>query len=171
MSMKELARLPLCAALAVIAIITVIASGREALAAEFKAGDITVKTPWSRATPGGAKVAAGYLVIENSADTPDRLVSATTEIAGRTEIHQMSMTDGMMKMRHVTDGVTVPAHGSVALEPSSYHLMLLDLKRPLKEGETFAGTLTFEKAGTVDVTFEVKGLGAAAPDEGAHQPH
>src|SRR6476620_186916 len=84
--------------------------------------------------------------------------------AGRTGIHQMSISDGMMQMREVTEGLPVPAHGSVALEPGSYHLMFMDLKRPLKEGETFQGTLTFEKAGKIDVTFEVKGLGAAAPN-------
>jgi len=72
-------------------------------------------------------------------------------------------------MRQLTDGLPIPAQGSVSLEPASYHLMFLDLKRPLKEGETFSGTLAFAKAGTVEVTFEVRGTGAAAPDEGAHQ--
>jgi copper(I)-binding protein len=162
MRMTKLFRLPLCAALAAVAITAMTAPCRNTFAAEFKAGDITVETPWSRATPSGAEVAAGYLTIKNSADTPDRLVSVTAEIAGQTEMHQMSMTEGMMKMRRL-DGVPVPAHGSVALEPDASHLMLLDLKRPLREGETFAGTLTFEKAGTVDVTFEVRGIGAAAP--------
>jgi copper(I)-binding protein len=165
---KFLHRSP-CTALAIAAIAVVIAQGCNTFAAEFKTGDVTVVTPWSRATPGGARVATGYLVIENSAGVPDRLVSATAEIAGRTEIHEMSMADGMMKMRKVTDGVPVPAHGSVALEPSSYHLMLFDLKGPLKEGETFSGSLSFERAGSIDVTFEVKGIGAASPAEGTHQ--
>jgi len=171
MELKERLRLPLCAALAVATIAAVTSACRDTFAAEFKAGDITVETPWSRATPGGAKVAAGYLIIRSSSDTADRLVSATAEIAAKTEMHQVSMTDGMMKMRQVTDGVPVPAHGSVALEPNASHLMLLDLKKPLKEGETFHGTLTFEKAGTLNVTFEVRGLGAAAPGEGDHQHH
>jgi hypothetical protein len=157
------------AAMAVAGLVAGAASGRDACAAEFKAGDISIEQPWSRATPGGAKVASGYLTIKNNAATPDRLVSATAEIAGRAEIHQMSMTDGMMKMRQLTDGLPIPAEGSVALEPASYHLMFVDLKKPLKEGETFSGTLAFAKAGTVEVTFEVRGTGAAAPDEGAHQ--
>jgi copper(I)-binding protein len=135
---------------------------------EFKAGSITVEHPWSRATPGGAQVGAGYLTIQNEGDAPDRLVSATAEIAGRTQIHQMSMVDGVMKMRELTDGLPVPAKGSVTLEPNAYHLMFLDLKRPLKEGEEFSGTLTFEKAGTVDVTFEVEGTGAKAPEPNDH---
>src|SRR5262245_54272411 len=171
MRINRVAGLPFGALLAVVAVIALVSLSRSGSAAEFKAGDITVETPWSRATPGSAKVAAGYMIIKNGADTPDRFISATAEIGGQTEIHQMSMTDGMMKMRQITDGVPLPAHGSIALEPDSYHLMLLDLKKPLKEGETFAGTLTFEKAGSVNVTFAVRGLGAAAPDEGANHHH
>jgi len=141
-----------------------VSSSLAALAKDFTAGAITIEQPWSRATPNGAEVASGYLSIRNTGDSPDRLVSATSEIAGHTSIHQMSMmSDGMMQMRELTDGLPVPAKGSVTLEPSSYHLMFEDLKRPLKDGETFSATLSFEKAGKVDVTFDVKGLGAAAP--------
>lgn len=141
------------------------------LAHEFKAGSITVEHPWSRATPGGAKVAAGYLTIDNHGTEPDRLVSATAEIAGHTGIHQMSMKDGVMQMRELKDGLTVPADASVKFEPNSYHLMFTDLKKPLQQGEEFSGTLTFEKAGTVDVTFEVEGIGAATPTSDEHEHH
>jgi periplasmic copper chaperone A len=153
------------AALAVAGIAAVATPGPDAFASEFKVGAITIETPWSRATPGSAKVAVGYLTIKNSEAAPDRLVSVTADIAaGHAGIHQMSMSDGMMKMRELTDGLPIPAQGSVTLEPGSYHLMFLDLKRPLTEGETFPATLTFAKAGTVSVTFEVRGTGAAAPD-------
>lgn len=169
MSLKALCHLRRAAAgLAVAGIATVATPGQGPVAAEFKVGAITIETPWSRATPGGAKVAAGYLTIKNSAAAPDRLVSVTADIAGRTEIHQMSMTDGMMKMRQLSDGLPIPARGSVTLEPASYHLMFLDLKRPLTEGETFPGTLTFEKAGTIRVTFEVRGTGAGVPERDGH---
>jgi copper(I)-binding protein len=137
------------------------------LAQEFKAGTIEVTHPWSRATPAGAKVAGGYAAIENAGSEPDRLVSATAEIAGHVEIHQMAMTDGVMTMRLMPDGLSVPANGRAALAPGGYHLMFLELKRPLKAGEDFAGTLTFEKAGTVDVRFTVEAIGATAPDHGA----
>ena len=147
----------------VIVVAVVIVSSNVALAKDFMVGPITIEQPWSRATPSGAKVASGYFTIKNAGDSPDRLVSLTAEIAGRTGIHQMSMSNGMMQMREVTEGLPIPANGSVALEPGSYHLMFMDLKRPLKEGETFSGTLTFEKAGRVDVTFEVEGFGAPAP--------
>ena len=89
------------AAMALAAVAFAALATQHAVAAEFKAGDISIEAPWSRATPGGAKVAAGYLTIKNGGATPDRLVSATADIAERAEIHEMSMTDGMMKMREV----------------------------------------------------------------------
>ena len=147
------------------------ASAAQHAAAGSKTGDISIEAPWSRATPGGAKVGAGYLTIKNGGAAPDRLVSATADIAERTEIHEMSMSDGMMKMRQVTDGVAVPAGASIALAPNGYHLMLLGLKKPLTEGGTFTGTLTFEKAGAIEVTFEVRGIGARAADAGAEHHH
>ena len=77
------------------------------------------------------------------------LCGSAAAIAGKAEIHQMSMADGVMRMRQLLDGLPVPAKSSVALEPNSYHLMFTGLKRPLKEGDGFAGSLTFEHAGTV----------------------
>jgi periplasmic copper chaperone A len=137
----------------------------QTLAHDFKAGSLTIGHPWARATPPGAKVAGGYLTIENSSAEPDRLVAATVEIAGRAEIHEMAVVDGVMKMRPLDNGVEIPAGGSVELKPGGYHLMLMDLKQPLKQGEGFSGTLTFEKAGTVDVTYDIESIGATSPDE------
>jgi copper(I)-binding protein len=139
-----------------------------AWAHEFKVGALKIIHPWARATPGGAKVAAGYVVIRNEGAEPDRLVSASAEVAGAAMIHEMAMSDGVMTMRMLDDGVVIPAHGEIALKPGSYHLMLEDLKQPLKEGESFKGSLTFEKAGTVDLTFFVEAIGAKAP---AHEGH
>jgi copper(I)-binding protein len=130
-------------------------------------GDITVSNCWSRAVPAGGKVAGGYLTIENHAATPDRLVSATAEIAGKADLHQMSMKDGIMTMRPVEGGLAIPASGKVELKPGAYHLMFTELKRRPKKGESFAGTLTFEKAGTVKVTFSVDAIGAMGPDHGS----
>jgi periplasmic copper chaperone A len=102
---NDLNRCCLTVAILVVAcVVAAIALGAKAVAAEFKSGAITVEQPWSRATPGGAKVASGYLTIENSGDSPDRLVSVTADISGRTEIHQMSMTEGVMQMRQLRDG-------------------------------------------------------------------
>ncbi|MGU3494693.1 DUF1775 domain-containing protein [Xanthobacteraceae bacterium A53D] len=128
-----------------------------------KAGDITIEQPWMRATPGGAKVAGGYLKLTNAGSSDDRLVSLTTEVAGRPEIHEMAMTDGVMTMRELPKGLDIPAGKSVELAPGGLHLMLMDLKRPLKQGEQVKATLVFQKAGKVDVTFDVRGIGAGAP--------
>lgn len=138
---------------------------------EFKVGDIEVVHPWSRATPEGAKVAAGYVVIKNEGSSPDRLVSATGEIAGKTEIHEMSVdANGVMTMRPVPGGLEIPAGGTVELKPGSFHIMFMDLKHGAKKGEKFAGTLTFEKAGTVKVEFSVDAAGGET-DHSGHSSH
>ena len=131
----------------------------------FKVGPLTVENPWSRATPGGAKVAVGYLTIKNDGATADRLISATAAIAGSTEIHLMSMDNGVMKMRPMADGVSIPANASVNFEPNSYHLMFMELTKPLEKGEQFPATLTFDHAGKVDVMFDVEAIGATAPEK------
>ena len=130
----------------------------------FKLGDLEIGHPWSRATPQGAKVAAGYLTIRNGGAAADRLVAASGEIAGKTEIHEMSVDDkGVMTMRPVTGGVDIPAGGEAALKPGSFHIMFMDLKHGVKEGERFKGTLTFEKAGSVSL-----GVPISAPESGPH---
>lgn len=134
-----------------------------ATAHEFRSGPIEVVHPWARATPPAAKVGGGYAEIRNNGSEPDRLLSATAEVAGRVEIHEMAMKDGIMTMRPVEGGVPVPADDTAALAPGGYHLMLMELKRPLKAGESFAGTLTFEKAGTVALTFDVQAIGSTGP--------
>lgn len=132
-------------------------------------GPLKIEHPWSRATPPGARVAGGYLAIANTGSSADRLIDATAEIAGRTEIHEMAITDGIMTMRRLPNGLAVPAGGDVTLKPGSFHVMFMDLKRGLTKGETFKGTLTFEKAGKVDVEYVVQGIGdTAAPGGGMH---
>ncbi|CAN7238935.1 copper chaperone PCu(A)C [Rhizobium sp. LjRoot30] len=123
---------------------------------EFKAGNIEVVHPWSRATPPGAKVAAGYVTIKNTGSEPDRLVSVTGDIAEKTEVHEMAVNgEGVMTMRPVPEGVEIPAGGEVELKPGSFHIMFMGLNRHAKEGESFSGTLTFEKAGSVTVEYSV----------------
>lgn len=146
-------------------------SAQALMAHEFKVGAIEIDHPWTRATPDGASVGAGYLVLKNEGTTPDRLVSATAEVAQKVEIHEMSMKDGVMTMRPVPGGITVPAQGSVALKPGSYHLMLMGLKQPLKPGTMVNGTLTFEKAGTVSVQFKVESIAAQGSSDGGGHDH
>ncbi len=140
-----------------------------AIAQEFKAGDITIDKPWSRATPKGTTVGAGYLVIHNHGATADKLVGGSADFAGEVAVHEMTMDNGVMRMREMKSGLEIPANGEVSLAPKGYHLMFTDLKRPLKKGETVKATLTFEHAGSIPVDFQVGGVGAAGPG-GAAKP-
>lgn len=134
--------------------------------AVVKAGDLVISNAWTRATPGGAKVGGGYLTIENKGTTADRLVGGTTAAAGKFEVHQMSMSDGVMKMHPVEGGLAIEPGKTVKLAPGGYHLMMIDLKQPFKQGETVPVTLQFEKAGKVAVSLSVQGIGGAAPGAG-----
>lgn len=133
-----------------------------AAAASFKVGALVIDAPWTRATPGGAKVGGGYLRITNTGTTPDKLVGGSLTEAGRFEVHEMAVKDGVMTMRPLTAGLEIAPGQTVELKPGGYHVMFMDLKAPLTEGQSVKGTLVFEKAGTVDVTYEVRGIGAGA---------
>jgi hypothetical protein len=134
-------------------------------ASDIVAGSLKISEPWSRATPGGAKVAAGYVTIENTGDTADRLTAADASVAGHVEIHEMAMDKGVMSMRHLPGGLEIPAGGTVVLKPGGYHLMLMDLKRPLEAGDVVSGSLTFEHAGKVPLDFQVGPIGSKTPPQ------
>lgn len=136
-----------------------------AAAHQYKLGDLTIRHPWARATPPGAQVGVAYMVIANAGTVPDRLVSITTPAAEAGEVHDMSMTDGVMQMRRLEGGLEIPAGGEVALAPSGLHIMLVRLKGPLKQGEPLTATLTFEKAGAIEVELKVEKIGAASSTE------
>ena len=134
-----------------------------ARAEEVKAGDLVITQAWTRATPNGAKIGGGYLTIENKGTAPDRLIGGSADIAGSVQVHEMSMDDGVMKMRPLDKGLAIEPGKIVKLAPGGYHLMLLDLKSPLKQGDEVPVTLEFEKAGKVKLTFDVQGVGAKGP--------
>ena len=137
-----------------------------AVAQQYKLGSLEIDHPWSRATPKGAKIGAGYVSIKNTGSAPDRLVGGSFADAGKVELHHMTMDQGVMKMRPVAGGVEIKPGERVELNPDGLHLMFIDLKEPLKNGEQVAGTLEFEKAGTVPVQYTVGGIGekASKPD-------
>ena len=139
-----------------------------AQAQEVKAGDLVISQGWSRATPGGAKIAGGYLTIDNKGSAPDRLVSVAGDVAGKVEIHEMAMNNGVMTMRPLDKGLPIEPGKTVKLAPGGYHLMLMDLKNPLKQGEKVPLELQFEKAGKVAVSLDVQGVGAQAPAGAGH---
>ncbi|WP_225143513.1 MULTISPECIES: copper chaperone PCu(A)C [Bradyrhizobium] len=140
-------------------------------AEDVKAGDLVISQAWSRATPGGAKVAGGYLTIENKGSAADRLVSVSADIAGKAEIHEMAMDNGVMKMRALDKGLAIEPGKTVKLAPGGNHLMLQELKGPFKQGDKVPVTLQFEKAGKITVALDVQGVGAQAPGGGGHSGH
>ena len=133
-----------------------------ACAHDYKAGAITINHPWARATPGGASVGAGYLTLTNTGTTPDRLIGATAAAAEHVDLHEMKMVDGVMRMRPVKDGIELKPGQRVEFKSNAFHLMMVDLKQPLQQGQRVKGTLTFEKAGTVEIEFAVEGIGGPA---------
>jgi copper(I)-binding protein len=126
-------------------------------------GDIEITTAFARATLPNAPVAGGYLTITTTGTTADRLVAAASPAAGKVELHEMSMQGDVMKMAPLPDGVEVPAGETVTLSPCGRHIMFMQLKHPFVEGETVPVTLTFDKAGSVEVELSVGGVGADVP--------
>ena len=131
-------------------------SAGSAHAYDYKVAGIEIDRPWSRATPRGAKVASGYVKITNAGTTPDRLVGASFALSAKSEIHGLK------------DGLEIKPGATVELKPGAHHLMFIDLTRALAKGDRVKGTLTFEKAGTVEVEYVVEAIGATPPQHGAH---
>ena len=142
-----------------------------AFADDIKAGDLVITQAWSRATPAGAKIGGGFLTIENKGSAADKLVAVSGDIAGKIEIHEMTMNDGVMKMRALDKPLAIEPGKTVKLAPGGYHLMMMDLKSPLKKGDKVPVTLEFEKAGKVEVTLDVQGVGAQAPGSASSGGH
>ena len=131
---------------------------------ETKVGDLVVDHPWSRATPPSAKVASGYLSIRNESSSPDRLLSVSSIIAGRAQVHETSMADGIARMRPVQGGLEIKPGESVELKPGSpFHIMFEDLRQGLKPRDRFPATLLFERSGAIEVVFQVNAVAGAEP--------
>lgn len=134
--------------------------GTPALAHDYTVGALKIIQLWARATPKGASVGGGYLKITNTGSMPDRLVGGSSDTAKRLEVHEMSMNNGVMKMRELAKGLEIKPGETIEFKPSGYHVMFVDLKQPFKKGEHIKATLQFEKAGKVDVEFYVESIGA-----------
>lgn len=134
---------------------------------DFQAGQITVNHPWARATAPAAQAGAAYFVLTSEAAAPDLLVSASTPMADRAELHTHRMDGGIMRMMPV-EAIEVAPGAPTVLEPGGLHVMLMGLHGPLTEGETFPLTLVFEAAGEVTVDVTVQGVAATAPEEAGH---
>lgn len=131
-----------------------------AWAHDYQAGSLTIDHPWSRATPPGAPTGGGFMTIHNAGEQSDRLIGGHSQFTQSISIHQTTMEDGTMRMMPLHEGLEIPAGGSVALKPGSYHLMLMGLDNPLVEGERRTITLEFEHAGEVEVELQIDAIGA-----------
>ena len=129
-------------------------------AAVAQGGGVEVKDAWARAMPAGAQTGAAYVTLQSPSG--DRLTGASTPVAKTAELHSMTMDNGVMKMRQV-EGIDLPAGQPVSLKPNGYHIMLMGLTQPLKEGQTFPLTLTFAKAGPENVSVTVEKVGSMGP--------
>lgn len=125
------------------------------LAHDYSVGQIHVDHPWSRAMPPSAPNAAAFFILHNRSEVADRLISASSPLAQKTELHEHLHQDGLMKMQQVP-GVDLPAGGEVKFVPMGYHVMLFGVKQQPKDGERFALTLRFEKAGEIQVDVAVQ---------------
>jgi len=153
----------------VIATLLLSAGGVHAQA--VKAGDLTIERAQARATKGKIPNSAAFLHIENKGKSDDALLSAITAAAERTEVHAMSMEGDVMKMRSV-DSIELKAGDKIDMKPGQgYHLMLMNLTKPLKAGDKIPMTLNFRKAGKVTVSIEVVEMGMPAKPANSDSMH
>lgn len=134
-----------------------------ASAHDYKLGSLEISQPWARATAPTAPAGGGYLAITNKGTTPDRLVSAISPAAQTVQVHEMKMEGNIMRMREVDHGLEIAPGTTVKLAPGGFHLMMMGLKEPFKQGTTVPVTLVFEKAGRIDVELAVGSIGATEP--------
>ena len=122
---------------------------------------VSAEQPWARATAPRQTVGGVYVTLTSPVD--DRLLSASSPVAGHAEVHEMTMEGNVMRMRELTGGLKLPAGQAVALAPGGLHVMLVDLKQPLAVGQVIPVQLRFEHAPPVDLQVRVAPVGAQAP--------
>jgi copper(I)-binding protein len=136
-----------------------------AQAHDYSHGNLRIGHPWARETASMARAGGAFLSIENTGDAADRLLRASSPVAARTEVHTVIKDGDVMRMREVP-AIDLPAKSTTELKPGGYHVMLMELKAPLKAGDRFPLTLVFEKAGALTVEIVVEKMSGPAPDHG-----
>lgn len=122
---------------------------------DFSGGNMTIDHPWSRPTAEGMPMGVAYFTLTNRGKAEDALTAAETPVAARVEFHQTQLTDGMARMRPLTQ-IAIGPGKTVKVEPGGIHLMLVDLNRALEAGDSIPMTLTFRIAGKVEVQLKVE---------------
>jgi copper(I)-binding protein len=143
--------------------------GSTADAHDYSVGDLKIEHPWAKPSLKGVPNGVAYMTITNTGEADDTLLAADADFSNAVELHTMSMTDGVMRMRQLEAGVPLPSGETVKLEPGGLHVMLIGLKQPLTEGQTLPLTLTFEEAGTLEVELAIEEREAGAGHGADHQ--
>ncbi len=140
----------------------------QAHAHDYKLGDLRIGHPWAKPSLKGVANGAAYMTITNTGAADDKLLAAQSDAADAVELHSMTMTDGVMRMRKIEGGIALPSGGTVALEPGGLHVMLIGLKHPLEIGDRVDLALSFAEAGETTVELVIED---APTDDGAHRHH
>ena len=145
-----------------LAALLVVTAAAPALAEDYRVGDIRIERPWARATAGNSRIGAAYFTLEDVGTAPDRLVRVATPLAAAGELHAHTMQNNVMQMRPVA-AIEIHPGTPTVLQPGGLHVMLVDLKQALKEGDRLPLTLEFERAGKVEIMVSVEKAGARGP--------
>ncbi|MES2906662.1 MAG: copper chaperone PCu(A)C [Pseudomonadota bacterium] len=156
-------------AIALFALIAGLTAAAPQLFAKDARQTVVIEQAWSRATPDGARVAAGYLKIKNTGTENDTLLRVTSSASAEAQIHEMSMDNGLMKMRALpTTGLEIKPGETMELKPGGMHIMFMNIGAPLKQDTSVDAVLTFAKAGDVKVKFAVGIVGATSAPQPTH---
>ena len=135
----------------------------------FAAGELVVDAPYVRLVPPNAPASGAFMTISNHGGSDRQLVKAESPAARVVELHTHVNEDGVMKMRPVP-AIDIKAHGQTQLKPGSFHIMLIDLKQPLKEGDQVALTLDFDDGTRLQLDAPVQKIAMPAPAGAGHAP-
>lgn len=131
----------------------------------YTAGPLGLSQPWSRATPKGTTALAQYFTITNTGKAIDRLIGCTGNFGVRCELQDTVTIGDNVTMRFLDSGIELKPGKTVELKPGGYHVMMVGLKAPVKEGDKVRGSLEFEIAGSIDIEYSVIGHAALAPGQ------
>ena len=141
-------------------------------AGEFKIENLVITDTWTRATPKNASAGGAFLTIYNSGTKPEILVGGSSPASTKVEVHETSIEDGIMKMRHLHQGLTIPSGETIEMAPGGHHIMLIGITEPFTEGDSIPLTLEFKNSGTVDINLDVVRIGAKEmPSNKTHGNH
>jgi copper(I)-binding protein len=134
--------------------------------------DMHIMDAWIKEPLSGMDATAAYLLIHNHSEDSDRLMGVVTDIAEVAEIHEMTLVDGVMKMRRVDAGVSIAPDERASLEPGGLHIMLFNVNREIHAGEAYVISLNFKRSGQVDIPFIVKkGVKPKSEQHDHHHDH